>query len=189
MSAGKLTPERTISLAYVCLSWCGTMRVGIPAAATDFGEVGAQLSDQGLLAVGTGQQPAIGRQGIERTEEAQALDEFTDKRVYRDHSFRLQLAERHVNRPTIRSRHCEGNHRRDRHIHRCAYRYGAAARRRWPADRCGGATPAGLIDPAVPSGRGADVEECAESPRDGSDEPTREAVQSRQVPPGCSADA
>src|ERR1051326_4188232 len=33
-SAGKLTPARTNSLAYVCLSWCGTMRLGIPTAAT-----------------------------------------------------------------------------------------------------------------------------------------------------------
>jgi hypothetical protein len=31
------------------------------------------------------------------------VDEFTYKRVYRDHSFRLQLAERHMNRPTIRT--------------------------------------------------------------------------------------
>jgi hypothetical protein len=31
------------------------------------------------------------------------LDEFTDKRIDRDHSFRLQLAERHMNRPTIRA--------------------------------------------------------------------------------------
>ena len=31
------------------------------------------------------------------------MDEFTYKRVDRDHSLRLQLAERHVNRPTIRA--------------------------------------------------------------------------------------
>jgi hypothetical protein len=30
-------PARTISLAYVRLSWCGTMRVGIPTAATTSG--------------------------------------------------------------------------------------------------------------------------------------------------------
>ena len=58
---------------------------------------------KGLLAARAGQQTAVGREWIERTEEAQALDEFTNKRVYRDHSFRLQLAERHVNRPTIRT--------------------------------------------------------------------------------------
>jgi hypothetical protein len=33
INAGKVTLERIISLAYVCLSWCGTMRVVIPAAA------------------------------------------------------------------------------------------------------------------------------------------------------------
>ena len=32
ISAGKVTLERIISLAYVCLSWCGTIRI-IPAAA------------------------------------------------------------------------------------------------------------------------------------------------------------
>ena len=42
-------------------------------------------------------------QGVERAEEAQALDEFTDKRIDRDHAFGLQLAERHVNRPSIRA--------------------------------------------------------------------------------------
>jgi hypothetical protein len=51
----------------------------------------------------TGQQVALRRQGVERAEEAQALDEFTDERVYRDHPFRLQLAEGNVNCPTIRS--------------------------------------------------------------------------------------
>jgi hypothetical protein len=69
----------------------------------DIVQVGAQLFDQGLLAAGARQQPTIGREGIERAEEAQALDEFTYKRVHRNHSFRLQLAEGHVNGPTIRT--------------------------------------------------------------------------------------
>ena len=49
--------------------------------------------------------PAVGHQRarIERTEEAKTLDEFTDKRVYRDHPFGFQLAERHMNRPLIRA--------------------------------------------------------------------------------------
>src|SRR6202041_3086384 len=42
--------------------------------------------------------------------------------------------------------------------------------------------PSGLIDPALPSAGGADVVECAECPHDGSNEPTREAAPSRQVP-------
>ena len=85
--------------------------------------------------------------------------------------------------PNGPGRHCGGNHRKGRRIRRCACRYGEAAGTRWPADHCGGVTPAGLIDPALPSAGGANVEECAECPRDGSDEPDREAVQSRQAPP------
>src|ERR1700693_1905795 len=37
---------------------------------TDFVQVVAQLADQGGLAVGTGEQVAVGRQGVERAEEA-----------------------------------------------------------------------------------------------------------------------
>ena len=43
------------------------------------------------------------REWVERTEEAQTMDELTNKRVDRDHALRLQLAERNVNRPTIRA--------------------------------------------------------------------------------------
>ena len=53
--------------------------------------------------MGTGQQVAVGRQGVERAEETKALDELADKRVYRDHPFRLQFSEGHVNGPTIGS--------------------------------------------------------------------------------------
>ena len=69
----------------------------------NFLQVGPQLFDQGLLAVGTRQQPTVKRQGIERAEEAQPLYKLTYERIYRDHSFRLQLAKRYVNRPTIRA--------------------------------------------------------------------------------------
>ena len=74
-----------------------------PCRRTDFMQVVAQLADQSGLAVGTGEQMAIKWKWVERAEEAQALDEFTDKRVYRDHPFRLQLAEGYVNGPMIRS--------------------------------------------------------------------------------------
>ena len=90
--------------------------------------------------------------------------------------------------PNDPSPYCGGNQRRGRRIHRCACRYGAAAGTRWRADHCGAVTPAGLTDPARASAGGADVVECAEYPRDGSDEPDREAVQSRQTPPEWSAE-
>ena len=76
---------------------------GNAGGSTDFVQVEAQLADQGSLAVGTGQQVAIGREGVERAEEAQALNELTDERVYRDHTFRLQLSEGNVNGPTVGS--------------------------------------------------------------------------------------
>jgi hypothetical protein len=53
--------------------------------------------------VGTGQQVAVERQGVERAEEAQALNDLTDKRVYRDHPFCFQFAEGNMNCPSARS--------------------------------------------------------------------------------------
>src|SRR6516164_7814628 len=64
-------------------------------------QVSAKLSDQGFPGAGTCQQAAIYRQWIEGAEEAETLDQLTHEGVYRDHAFRLQLAERHVNRPLI----------------------------------------------------------------------------------------
>jgi hypothetical protein len=49
-----------------------------------------------------GQEIPIKRQRIKGTKESWALDEFTNKGIHRDHTFRLQLAERHMNRPLIR---------------------------------------------------------------------------------------
>jgi hypothetical protein len=46
---------------------------------------------------------AIGSQRVERAEEAQTLNELTDKRVYWDHTFCFQFAEGNMNGPTIRS--------------------------------------------------------------------------------------
>src|ERR1035437_2220316 len=64
-------------------------------------QVSADFTDQGFPGAGAGQQPAISGQRIERTEEAETLDQLTHEGVYGDHPFGLQLAERHVNRPVI----------------------------------------------------------------------------------------
>ena len=70
----------------------------------DLMQVIAKLTNERCLCVrGRAREPAIGRQRIERAKEAEALDEFTDKRVHGDHAFGFQLAERHVNRPLIRA--------------------------------------------------------------------------------------
>src|SRR6267378_1461717 len=47
----------------------------------------------------TGQEPSIGRQRIQRTKKAEALDEFAHKGIYGDQTFRFEFAELHVNRP------------------------------------------------------------------------------------------
>src|SRR5262245_9508132 len=65
------------------------------------GQIRSQLFDQGLLAFVACQEPAVSGEEVERAKEAQALDEFTYKRVHGDYSFWLQLAEWHMNRPAV----------------------------------------------------------------------------------------
>jgi hypothetical protein len=56
-----------------------------------------------LFSARAGQEPSIGRQGIKGTKELEASDEFTHKGIHGDHTFRLEFAERHVNRPLFRA--------------------------------------------------------------------------------------
>ena len=51
----------------------------------------------------TDKEPPIGRQGIKRTKESEALDEFTHKGIHGDHTFRFEFAEWHMNGPLIRA--------------------------------------------------------------------------------------
>ena len=67
------------------------------------GKVRTQLLDEGLLVSRASQEPAVKREWIERTEEAQTMNDLTNKRVDRDHAFSLQLSERNVNGPPIRA--------------------------------------------------------------------------------------
>src|SRR6202521_4489981 len=69
----------------------------------NIGKVRTKLLDKGLLVAWTGQEPAVKREWVERTEEAQTMDDLTNKRVHRDHALRLQLPERNVNGPPIRA--------------------------------------------------------------------------------------
>ena len=70
----------------------------------DLMQVVAELTHDGFLGEGAGQEPSIGGQRIEGAKESQALGEFTDKRIHRDHAFGLHFAERHMNRPLIGTR-------------------------------------------------------------------------------------
>src|SRR5258708_13558960 len=62
-------------------------------------QVIAKVAEERVFGARTGQEPSIGRQRIQRTKEAEALDEFAHKGIYGDHTFRFEFAERHVNRP------------------------------------------------------------------------------------------
>jgi hypothetical protein len=64
-------------------------------------QVPAELAYQSFASTGTGQQAAISGRWIEGAEEAKTLDQPTHERVDGDHPFRLQLAERYLNGPSI----------------------------------------------------------------------------------------
>src|SRR5208337_2750136 len=45
------------------------------------------------------QEPSVIRQRIQRAEEAQSMNEITDECINRNHAFRFELAQRHMDRP------------------------------------------------------------------------------------------
>jgi hypothetical protein len=62
---------------------------GDTGGSDNVGKVRTQLLDKGLLVSRAGQEPAIKREWIERTEEAQTMNDSTNKRVDGDHAFRV----------------------------------------------------------------------------------------------------
>src|SRR6516164_4261147 len=129
----------------------------------------AELTDQRWLGGGARQEPSIGGQRIEVAKEAQAVDERTDKRIYRDHAFGMELAEWHMHRPLIRGRWSRGNRRTDRRTRRCACPCAESAEKYSRRDRCGGGTPARGVDPVVRSAVAGVFGGDAERPHGGSD--------------------
>src|SRR3954451_7408938 len=69
----------------------------------NIGKVRTQLLDKSLLVSRAGEKPAVKREWVERTEEAQTMNDLTNKRVDRDQALRLQLPEKNVNGPPIRA--------------------------------------------------------------------------------------
>ena len=67
----------------------------------DLMKVIAELTTRSHFASGTRQKPSIGRQRIQRAEEAQALDEITDEGIDGDHAFGLEFAEGDMNGPLV----------------------------------------------------------------------------------------
>jgi hypothetical protein len=76
---------------------------GDTGGSDNVGKVRTQSLDKGLLVSRAGQEPAVKREWIERTEEAQTMNDSTNKRVDGDHAFSLQLPQRNVNGPAIRA--------------------------------------------------------------------------------------
>jgi hypothetical protein len=69
----------------------------------NFGKVRTELLDKGLLVSRACQEPAVKREWVKRTKEAQTMNDLTNKRIDRDHALGLQFAERNVNGPPIRA--------------------------------------------------------------------------------------
>ncbi len=53
----------------------------------DLMQVITELTNERFFGAGAGQESSIGRKRVEGTKESEALDEFTYKRVHRDHTF------------------------------------------------------------------------------------------------------
>ena len=68
---------------------------------TDLMQVIAELNQDSYFASGTRQKPSIGRQRIQRAEEAQAMYKITDEGIDGDHAFGLEFAEGDMNRPLV----------------------------------------------------------------------------------------
>ena len=66
-------------------------------------QVVAELAHERVLGGWASQQESISGQGVEGAKESQALNEFTNKAIDRDHALCLQFAERDMNSPLIRA--------------------------------------------------------------------------------------
>ena len=69
----------------------------------DLMQVIAELTNEGFFGARTGQEPSIRRQGIKGTEESETLNEFTHEVIHGDQAFGFVFAERHMDRPLMRS--------------------------------------------------------------------------------------
>jgi hypothetical protein len=76
---------------------------GETARMADLMQVIAELTNERFFGAETGEEASIHRQRIKGTKESEALDEFTHQGIDGDHAFRFEFAERHMNRPLIRT--------------------------------------------------------------------------------------
>src|SRR5262249_11535856 len=91
-------------LTGICVPELVRNDAGADADSSDnIGKVGTELLDKSLLVARAGEEPAVEREWVERTEEAQAMYECTDEGVHWGHPLGLQFAKRNVNGPLIRA--------------------------------------------------------------------------------------
>jgi hypothetical protein len=76
---------------------------GDTGCSNNIGKVGTQLLNEGLLVARAGQEPAVKREWVGKTEEAQTMNDLINKRTDRDPALCFQLPERNVNGPPIRA--------------------------------------------------------------------------------------
>ena len=68
---------------------------------TDLMQVITELNNDGHFTSGSCQEPSIGWQRVERTEEAQAVNEITAEGIDGDHAFGLEFAEGNMDGPLV----------------------------------------------------------------------------------------
>jgi hypothetical protein len=76
---------------------------GEAESVTDQMQVIAELNNESYFASWTRQQPTVGRQRVEETEESKSLDEDRRSSIDGDHAFGFEFAERYMDGPLIRT--------------------------------------------------------------------------------------
>src|ERR1022692_4536509 len=75
--------------------------LGDPDSGDDVSPENAQLADEGVAATGAGQEKAVCGEGILGTQQTEAVNQPTNERIHRDQALGFQLAEGHMDGPTI----------------------------------------------------------------------------------------
>src|SRR5262245_40438452 len=102
MSAGKLTPDRIITVVRVWRNMWGNGGPGNTEVGSRFDQFGAEFAEQRAMVPAASQKQPVGRGGAQQSEEAQAMDQLADGIVDRHETFGVELAQWHMERPLSR---------------------------------------------------------------------------------------
>ena len=101
ITAGKLTPARSISVPKECRNWVRDNALGDPDSGDQVSPEIAELADEGVAATGASQEKAIGRAGILGAQQTEAINQPTNEGIHRDQALGFQLTEGHMDGPAI----------------------------------------------------------------------------------------